>query len=139
MEHTLILVKPDGVKKGVVGDIINRFENAKLRLAGVKMIKLEDTILETWYFHHKDKPFFKDLRNFMQQTPVVAVVLEGEKSVSRVREMCGPTDSIAAPKGTIRGDHGKDIQENIIHASDSVDRAKEEIKLLFGEGEVFDY
>ncbi len=139
MEHTLILIKPDGVKKGLIGEVILQFEKARLRLAAVKMLKLTDVILETWYFHHKDKPFFPGLRSYMQQTPVVAVVLEGENAVSRVRDICGPTDSSKAPKGTIRGDHGVNIQENVIHASDSPERAKEEMKLLFTDGEVFDY
>ena len=139
MQHTLILIKPDGVKKGKVGYVISYFEKDGLRLAGMKLIKLDDVILDTWYAHHSDKPFFKDLKDYMKQTPVVAAVLEGENAVSRVRDICGPTDSSKAPKGTIRGDHGVSIQENVIHASDAVERAKEEIKLLFGEGEVFSY
>lgn len=139
MEHTLILIKPDGVKRGLIGKIISYFEKEEMRLAGVKMIKLDDVLLNTWYSHHKDKPFFHELKDFMKQTPVVAVVLEGANVVARVRDICGPTDSAKAPKGTVRGDLGLSVQENVIHASDSIDRATEELQLLFGEGEVFDY
>lgn len=139
MQHTLILIKPDGVQKGIIGKVLTYFEHEKLRLAGMKLIRLDDAILNTWYAHHIDKPFFKDLKAYMQQTPVVAAVLEGTDAVARVREICGPTDSSKAPKGTIRGDHGVSVQENVIHASDGVERAKEEIKLLFADGEVFDY
>ncbi len=139
MEHTLVLIKPDGVKKGLVGKIIHRFEDLNLRLAAMKMVQLDDVILDTWYLHHKDKPFFAQLRQFMKQTPVVAIVLEGKEAVAVVRTLAGPTDSRKAAKGSIRGDFGFDVQENVIHASDSVERAKEEIKLLFSAGEVFDY
>lgn len=139
MEQTLILVKPDGVKKRIVGEVIARFEKSGFHLAGLKMLMLDDVLLETWYAHHKDKPFFPQLRSFMKETPVVALVLAGEDAVGSVRKLCGPTDSAKAAKGTIRGDFGRDIQENVIHASDSPERAKEEIDLLFKPEEVFTY
>lgn len=131
MEQTVILIKPDGVEKRVVGEVLSRFEKAGFRIAALKMITLTDEILDIWYAHHKDKPFFPELKAFMQRTPVIAAVIEGENVVNCVRDICGPTDSTKAPKGTIRGDLGSSIQENIIHASDSVERAKEEKELLF--------
>lgn len=131
MEQTVIIIKPDGVEKRVVGEVLSRFEKAGFRIAALKMLMLTDEILDIWYAHHKDKPFFPELKAFMKRSPVVAAVIEGENVVNRVREICGPTDSTKAPKGTIRGDLGSSIGENIIHASDSVERAKEEKNLLF--------
>ena len=94
-------------------------------------------MLNDWYSHHKDKPFFSDLAHFMRETPVVAMVLMGENAVSRVREIIGPTDSTKAMKGTIRGDFGDDVQRNVVHASDAAERAKFEIKMLFKTQEIF--
>ena len=131
MEKTIILIKPDGIEKRVIGDVLSRFEKAGFRIGALKMVSLSDEIINKWYAHHLDKPFFPELKAFMQRTPVVAAVIEGENVVARVREICGPTDSTKAPKGTIRGDLGTSIQENIIHASDSVERAQEEKNLLF--------
>ncbi len=131
MEQSLVLIKPDGMKKKIIGDVINRFERAGLQVVGLKMVRLSDVLLDVWYAHHKNKPFFPKLKTFMMQTPVVAMLWQGNDAVKTIRDLCGPTNSVQAPKGTIRGDFGQDIQENIIHASDSVQTAVKEIKLLF--------
>lgn len=137
MESTVVLIKPDGMKKKNVGKIIDRFEKAGFELTGLKLIKLNQELLDVWYAHHKDKLFFGELSDFMKSSPVVAIVLKGENVVNRVREVIGPTDSKLAPKGTIRGDFGKDVQQNVVHASDSIERALFEISLLFKEGELY--
>jgi nucleoside-diphosphate kinase len=104
---------------------------------GLKLINLTQELLNTWYAHHKDKPFFKDLSEFMKSSPVVAMVLQGDRAVDRVRDMIGPTDSQKAPKGTIRGDHGDNVQFNVVHSSDAPDRATFEIGLLFKSEEIY--
>jgi nucleoside-diphosphate kinase len=139
MEISVVLVKPDGVQRGLVGQIIARFERKGLRLAGLKMISLSDPILEEWYHHHKDKPFFKDLKSFMQLSPVVAMLWEGVECIDAVRKIVGITKSRAAEAGSIRGDFGMSQQYNLIHASDSPENAKKERDLVFASGEVFEY
>lgn len=137
MESTVILIKPDGMKKKIVGKIIDRFEREGFDLIGLKLIKLTQEQLDIWYAHHKDKPFFQELSEFMKSSPMVALVLNGDNTVNRVREVIGPTDSTKAPKGTIRGDFGENIQQNVVHASDTPERAKFEISLLFKNEELF--
>lgn len=136
MERSVVLIKPDGMKKKVIGDIINRFERAGLQIVGLKMVKLSDALLDVWYAHHKDKPFFPRIKTYMMSTPVVAMVWEGENTVQIIRDLCGPTDSSKAPKGTIRGDLGKDIEQNVVHASDSKETAEKEISLMFQPSEL---
>src|SRR5689334_11210309 len=119
METTLVLLKPDALEKQIVGEVVSRFEKASLRLRGKKMFRFDDILLREHYAHIAAKPFFPDVQEFMQRTPVIALALEGENAVSRVRELLGPTDSKKAPKGTIRGDHGVDVMVNVAHASDS--------------------
>ena len=137
MEKTVVLIKPDGMEKKIVGQIIDYFERAGLELIGLKLVNLTQEVLDTWYAHHKDKPFFKDLSMFMKSSPVVAMVFMGENAVDRVRKIVGPTDSHKAPKGTVRGNHGDNIQKNVVHASDAAERAKFEISLLFKPEELF--
>lgn len=137
MEKTVVLIKPDGMKKKIVGKIIDRFEREGLELVGLKLINLTQGLLDDWYAHHKDKPFFKDLSRFMKESPVVAIILKGENAVGRVREVIGPTDSRKAPAGTIRAEHGEDVQRNVVHASDAPERAEFEVKLLFSPQEIF--
>lgn len=139
MDKTVILIKPDAVKKGVIGQIIARFEKAGFSLIAAKFLRLPDDLVELWYAHYKDKAFFPELKSFMTSTPVMAMLWEGEKVVVRVRELCGPTDSKKAPKGTIRGDFGLDIQMNAIHASEDEDTAKSEMDLVFLPHEIFEY
>lgn len=135
----MVLVKPDGIQRGLVGQIISRFEKKGLKLCALKMIALSDPILDAWYAHHKDKPFFADLKRFMQSSPVVAMLWEGVECVEAVRKIVGITKSRAAEAGSIRGDYGMSQQYNLIHASDSVENAKKECALIFGEDEVFSY
>ena len=137
MEQTLILIKPDAMEKHVVGKIIDRFEQEGFRIAGLKQVKLTQDILDTWYAHHKDKPFFPELCVYMMSTPVVALVLEADNAVERVREIIGPTDSSKAGPDTIRGQFGEGIKKNVVHASDAPERAQFEKNLLFTPNEAF--
>lgn len=139
MELSVVLVKPDGIQRGLVGQIISRFEKKGLKLCALKMIALSDPVLDAWYAHHKDKPFFADLKRFMQSSPVVAMLWEGVECVEAVRKIVGITKSRAAEAGSIRGDYGMSQQYNLIHASDSVENAKKERDLIFGQDEVFSY
>lgn len=137
MERTFVMLKPDAIKKDVTGEVISRLEHAGLEIIGIKMLKLDEKMCREHYAHHVDKPFFKGLVEFMCSAPVICMVLEGKNAVEAVRELAGPTDSKKAPKGTIRGDFGKDVQANIIHASDSEETAKTEIRRFFKKGEIF--
>lgn len=137
MEKTLVLIKPDGMKKKIVGKIIDRFEMEGLELVGLKLINLTQELLDTWYEHHKDKPFFKDLSEFMKSSPVVAIALKAPNAVEMVRNVVGPTDSTKAGKDTIRGQHGDNIQFNVVHASDAPERALFEIGLIFKSEEIY--
>lgn len=139
MEKTVILIKPDGVKKGVIGQIITYFEKANFKLVAAKLLRLPDDIVDLWYAHHKDKPFFPELKSFMTSTPVMAMLWEGENIIAAVREICGPTDSRKASKGTVRGNHGLDIQRNAVHASEDNDNAKREMDLVFLPHEIYEY
>lgn len=138
-ERSLILLKPDCVKKAHCGDVIARFEKAGFIIRGAKMIQLSDEILADHYSHVADKPFFPSITAFMQSAPVIALVLEGDDVVARVRGMLGPTNSIEAEPGTIRGDFGEDMMINICHASDSPENAVIEVKRFFKDSEIFDY
>lgn len=137
MEKTVVLIKPDGIGKNIIGKIIERFESAGLRLVALKMIRLTQSLLEIWYAHHKDKPFFPEIVAQMTSTPVVAFVLAGEGAVQKVFDICGPTDPAEAAMGTIRRDFGESKPKNVVHRSDSVEAAKKEIGLLFGGNEIF--
>ena len=139
MEQTVVFIKPDGVQKGLIGEVISRFERAGFKLRALKMVFLKDELLNVWYAHHKDKPFFPDFCRFMQETPVVVMLWEGKSIISLTRDLTGPTDSKKAAKGTIRGDFGGDIQRNIVHVSDSFKAAKKEEKLIFSPEEIFKY
>ena len=136
-ETTLILCKPDCVTKNLVGSVLSRFEAAGFRLRGVKMMTLDENVLKEHYSHIADRPFFPEIVAFMQSSPVVAVAVEGENVISRVRELLGPTDSRVAEKGTIRGDLGVDQMVNVCHASDSPEAAAAELKRFFLDGDLF--
>jgi len=138
-EKTLIIIKPDAMQRNLLGEIIHRFERKGLKIVGIKMVQLSDAILEEHYIHHKDKPFFNDLKNFMESSPVVVVALSGVNAISAVRLIIGPTKGYEASAGTIRGDFSMSGQSNIVHASDSKKVAEEEIKRFFKEEELFDY
>jgi nucleoside-diphosphate kinase len=139
MERTVVLIKPDGLQRGLVGEIMHRFERKGLKLVGIKMIRLTDEILDNWYAHHKDKPFFATLKSFMEWTPVVAMVWEGIESIGAVRKIVGITKAREAEAGSVRGDFGMSGSQNIIHASDSAESAEKELGLIFNGDEIFDY
>lgn len=139
MERSVILVKPDGLQRGLVGEIIHRFERKGLKLVAIKMVSLSGSLLEQWYSHHKDKPFFKNLKTYMQSSPVVAMLWEGVEAVLAVRKLTGVTLAREAEAGSIRGDFAMSQQYNLIHASESVGVAKKEEKLVFKPEEIFDY
>jgi len=136
-ETTLILCKPDCVTKNLVGDVLSRFAREGFRLRGVKMMTLSDALLKEHYAHIADRPFFPEIVTFMQSSPVIAVALQGENAIARVRELLGPTDSRQAEPGTIRGDLGVDQMVNVCHASDSPEAAAAEIARFFQPDEVF--
>lgn len=137
VERTVVLIKPDGMEKKVVGQIIDRFERAGLILVGLKLVQLTQPILDQWYSHHKDKPFFAELCAAMMGRPVVAMILEGEGAIQTVFDICGPTDPAEAQPGTIRRDFGVDKPRNVVHRSDSAEAAQKEINLLFQPEELF--
>jgi nucleoside-diphosphate kinase len=139
MDRTVILIKPDAVKRGVIGEIITRLEKEGFTLIAAKFLRLSEDLLDQWYAHHKDKSFYPELKSFMTSTPVVAMLWEGENIVEKVRVLCGPTDSKKALKGTIRGDFGTGIQQNAIHASEDEAAAKREISLMFLPHEICEY
>jgi len=138
-ETTLILFKPDAVEKNLAGQVLARFESAGFRIRGIKMMQLDDAILREHYSHVADKPFFPDIVSFMSRTPVIALALEGDDVINKVRDLLGPTNSKAAAAGTIRGDFGEDMMVNVCHASDSPEAAAAEIKRFFRDGEVFSF
>lgn len=139
MQKTVVLIKPDALQRGMVGEIVHRFERKGLKLVGMKMLTFADQVVEEWYVHHKDKSFFEDIRKFMKWTPIVAMVWEGLDVISTVRRMAGVTKGREAEMGSIRGDFGMSGSQNLVHASDSEESATKEIGLVFEKGEVFDY
>jgi nucleoside-diphosphate kinase len=139
METTLILLKPDCVTKGHCGDVLQRFEKAGFRIRGCKMLRMENGLLREHYAHIASKPFFPEMEAFMQSSPIIAVALEADGAIDKVRTLVGPTDSKKAGPGTIRGDYGVDVMVNIVHASDSLQAAQVELARFFQPGELFDY
>ena len=137
LETTLILFKPDAVTKGIIGSVLHRFEAAGFKVQGLKMMQLSTEILKEHYAHVADRPFFPEIVNFMQSSPVVALALAGEDAIAAVRNLLGPTDSTKAPAGTIRGDFGTNMMVNVCHASDSPEAAAAELKRFFAPGETF--
>ena len=135
-ERTLSIVKPDAVERGHAGEILARLERAGLRILALKKLQLSRQQAEGFYAVHRERPFFGDLVAFMTSGPVVVSVLEGENAVARNRELMGPTDSKKAPKGTIRGDFGTDIERNAVHGSDAAATARIEIAYFFNAMEV---
>jgi len=136
---TAVLVKPDGLQRGLIGEIISRFERKGLKLIGIKMIDMSDDMLSDWYAEHKDKSFFGDLKSFMGSMPTVAMVWGGIDAVMVVRKLVGSTLGREAEGGSIRGDFGMSQQFNLIHASANDEDAAREIKIVFDEDELFDY
>lgn len=139
MQTTLVILKPSAVQRSFLGEVIGRFEKKGLQIVGMKMIELSDDVLKEHYAHLVNKPFFKRIKDSMQVSPVVVVALRGLEAVEVVRTMTGPTVGRYAPPGTIRGDFSMSVQENIVHASDSVETAEIELKRFFEEREIYDY
>jgi nucleoside-diphosphate kinase len=132
VESTLLIVKPDAVRRGLIGEVLRRVEGKGLRLAELRMITIERVTAEEHYGEHREKPFFDELVEFIGSGPVVVARVEGERAVPVLRSLVGPTDPALAPPGTIRGDYGLIITENLVHGSDSNESAERELKLFFG-------
>ncbi|ASM35669.1 nucleoside diphosphate kinase [Campylobacter sputorum subsp. bubulus] len=136
MQKTLSIIKPDAVKKGVIGKIIDRFESNGLRIAAAKKLKLSEEDAKNFYIVHKDRPFYGELVKFMTSGPVVVMVLEGENAVAKNRELMGATDPKKAENGTIRADFADSIDANAVHGSDSLENAAIEISFFFSNREI---
>lgn len=139
MEKTLVILKPCTAQRGLIGEIISRFEKKGLRLAGMKMVWLTDEILSEHYAHLKDRPFFQRVKDAMDVCPVIVCCWEGIDAVQVVRLMAGATNGRNAQPGTIRGDYSMSVQENIVHASDSLETAAIELKRFFQDSEIYEY
>jgi nucleoside-diphosphate kinase len=131
-ESTLLIVKPDGVRRALVGEVFRRVEAKGLRIADLRMFSIDVVLAQEHYGEHREKPFFGELVEFITSGPVVAARLEGEGAVSALRMLMGPTNPIEAPPGTMRGDYCTIITENLVHGSDSAESAERELKLFFG-------
>jgi nucleoside-diphosphate kinase len=140
-ERTFVMVKPDGVQRGLIGEIISRFEQRGLKLVGAKALQLDDERAKTHYSEHEGKPFFEGLIEFITSGPVFAMAWEGKDATRQVRRMVGATDPAEAAPGTIRGDYGLDLGRNVIHASDHEDEGanEDEIAVFFDDAELLDY
>jgi nucleoside-diphosphate kinase len=131
-EETLVIVKPDAVRRGLIGEILSRMERKGLRIEEMRLTRIDRDLAERHYAEHREKPFFGELVDFITTGEVVVARVAGESAVSVVRLLMGPTDPAAAPPGTIRGDFGTVITENLVHGSDSPESAKRELDLFFG-------
>ncbi|MBE9143539.1 nucleoside-diphosphate kinase [Planktothrix mougeotii] len=136
MERTFLAIKPDGVQRGLVGEIIRRFETKGFTLVGLKLLIPSQELAEKHYAVHKERPFFKDLVSFITSGPIVAMVWEGDGVVASARKLIGATNPLNAEPGTIRGDFGINIGRNIIHGSDAIETAQNEISLWFSDAEL---
>ena len=136
MERTLSIVKPDGVRRNLIGQVLSRLESSDLRLIGLKMIQLSKKQAEGFYAVHKDRPFFSSLTNFMSSGPCVVILLEGDNAINKLRDIMGATNPEEAVEGTIRRDYASNIEQNVVHGSDSPESALFEIKYFFNDLEV---
>ncbi|GIO22622.1 nucleoside-diphosphate kinase [Oceanobacillus sp. J11TS1] len=139
MEKTFLMVKPDGVQRNLIGDIVARFEQKGFKLVGAKLMTISTDLAEAHYGEHRERPFFRELVDFITSGPVFAMVWEGENIVASARTMMGKTNPSEALPGTIRGDYGINVGKNIIHGSDSLESASREISLFFNEKELHSY
>ncbi|MDD2444473.1 MAG: nucleoside-diphosphate kinase [Desulfotomaculaceae bacterium] len=139
MERTYLMVKPDGVQRSLIGEIISRFEKRGFKIVGLKVMQISRELAEKHYGEHKDKPFFGPLVEYITSGPVAAMVIEGKDAVRAAREMMGATNPLQAASGTIRGSFGIDIGRNVIHGSDSPASAEREIALFFRKDELIEY
>ena len=136
MERTLSIVKPDGVAKGVIGEVVRRFEQAGIKICAMKMVRLTPEQAGRFYEVHKERPFYSSLTEFMTSGPIVAMVLSGENVIQRNRELMGATNPNDAAPGTIRRDFASDVEKNIVHGSDGPETAAQEIKFFFNDLEI---
>ncbi|MGM8365342.1 nucleoside-diphosphate kinase [Virgibacillus sp. W0181] len=139
MEKTFLMVKPDGVQRNLIGEIITRFENKGFKLVASKLMVISDDLAKTHYGEHKERPFFGELVDFITSGPVFAMVWEGENVIKTARDMMGATNPQEAAAGTIRGDYGMTVGKNIIHGSDAQESAEREIALFFEDKEILSY
>ena len=139
MERTLVLIKPDGVQRGLVGEVVSRLERRGLKLVAMKLMQIDDALARQHYAEHVDRPFFADLVVFISSSPVVAMVWEAENAVEVVRNTIGGTNPADSPMGTIRGDLALDIGRNLVHGSDGPESAQREIELFFKTEEILEY
>ncbi len=139
MQVTLVIIKPSAIQRAVLGEVISRFEKKGFQIVGMKMLQMSDEVVKAHYSHLVDKPYFGRIKKSMQATPVIAMALKGVDAVSCVRKMTGVTNGREAMPGTIRGDFSVSVLENIVHASDSIETAKEELGRFFNSEEIFDY
>ena len=139
MEKTLVLVKPDGVQRGLSGEIISRFENRGLKLIGLKLMQVSEELAGRHYHEHTERPFFPGLVSFITSGPIIAMAWEGDNAIGIVRQTMGTTNPVEASPGTIRGDLAINIGRNVVHGSDSPESAERELNLFFSQGELFDY
>jgi nucleoside-diphosphate kinase len=139
MQVTLVILKPSAVQRGIVGEVISRFEKKGIQIVGLKMVRLSDETLEGHYAHLLNMPFYGRIKDSMQASPVVVMALKGVDVVNVVRKMSGVTNGRDAEPGTIRGHYSMSVQENIVHASDSPETAAAELNRFFAGGEIFDY
>lgn len=136
MERTLTIIKPDGVKKNLIGEVISRFEKKGLKIAALKKIKLSKEDAKGFYIVHRERPFYESLTDFMSEGPIVVMVIEGEGAISKVREIMGATNPIDAAPGTIRKDFADNVERNIVHGSDKPESAAFEIPYFFSQMEI---
>lgn len=139
MERTLSIIKPDGVRKGLIGEVIKRFDQQGFKIRSMKMLHLSKRVAEGFYAVHRDKGFFGSLTDFMSSGPIVVMVLEGENIIQRYRDIMGATDPAKAAEGTIRRQFADNIEHNIVHGSDGPDTARTEIAYFFSESEIVSY
>lgn len=139
MQTTFLMVKPDGVQRGLIGEVVSRLEKRGLRIIAMKMLKLDREKAEEHYAEHEGKDFYEPLMDYITSGPVVAMAVKGDSAISMVRDMVGETDPKEANPGTIRGDYGIEISRNIVHAADSKESAKRELAIFFDESDYQDY
>ena len=139
MEQTLVLVKPDGVQRGLVGEVISRLERRGLKMVAMKLLQMDEALARQHYAEHEQRPFFRGLVDFITSSPVVAMVWEAEQAIGTVRQAMGETDPIKSPAGSIRGDLALNIGRNLVHGSDSPESAQREISLFFRPEEIQSY
>ncbi len=138
-EKSLVLIKPDSIQRGLIGEVLHRFERKGLKVVGMKMMSLDEAVLRDHYAHIAEKPFFPGVSSFMQSSPVIALCLEGLEVVNAVRTIVGITKSREADAGTIRGDFAMSVACNVVHASDSIETAIKEVTRFFKPDEILDY